>query len=113
MRTHRLSPLFCSMILVPAFAVGGCDAAATIAGDAMQGEARNLVAAQCQQVAGGAGIVSGRIAEVCACTAETLVTGGSVVPTDITRERVETIVNDCAKRTSTADSAARTEETGG
>lgn len=100
-------------ILAGAITLGGCDAATQIAGDAVQGEARNLVAAQCQQVSEGAGIVAGRVAEVCRCAADTFMADRDLTPADITRERIEGIVNQCAARTGASGTAAPTEETGG
>lgn len=102
-----------AVMLASALALAGCDAATQIAGDAVQGEARNLVAAQCQQVSEGAGIVAGRIAEVCACAADTFVAERDFNPANINRARVEAIVNECARRTSPAGGATPTETTGG
>ena len=104
----RFLPLFAA-----ALALASCDAATQIAGDAVQGEARNMVAAQCQQATEGAGIIAGRVAEVCRCAADTFMADRDLSPADISRERIETIVNDCAKRTGAAVDAAPTEETGG
>ncbi|QDM39746.1 hypothetical protein [Altererythrobacter sp. TH136] len=113
MSKRRALPVRLLLIGSAAVALAGCDAATQIAGDAVQGEARNMVAAQCEQVAGGAGIVAGRIAEVCQCAAETFVADGRLTPGEINRERIETIVNDCAARTRPQGDAALTEEASG
>jgi hypothetical protein len=102
-----------ALIVVAITGLAGCDAATQIAGDAVQGEARSLMAAQCQQVSESAGIVAGRVAEVCECATDTFVAQRDFNPTNINRGRVEAIVNDCAKRTSSAGGAAPTEEAGG
>ena len=82
-----------------ACALAGCDAATQIAGEAAQGEVRNLVATQCAQVAESAGIVAGRVAEVCECSADTFMADREFTVGDVSRERLEAIVNDCAAKT--------------
>lgn len=107
MRTQAL------LAVAAACTLAACDAVSQIAGEAVTGEARNMVAAQCQQVAGGAGIVAGRVTEVCQCAADSLMADPDLTPADISRARVEAIVNDCAKRTSPVGGAAPTEVAGG
>jgi hypothetical protein len=87
------------VILAGGLALAGCDAATQIAGDAVEGEARNAIELQCRQVAEGAGIVAARVAEVCACSAETVLADRDFSVADISRARVEEIVNNCARRT--------------
>lgn len=100
-----------------ALALVGCDAATQIAGEAVEGEARNAIDAQCRQVAEGAGIVAARVAEVCACSAETLLATRDFSVADINRARVEEIVNGCARSTGAAatvdNQTLPTEEAGG
>lgn len=101
-------------LMACAASLAGCDAATQIAGDAMQGEVRSAVAAQCRQVAESAGIVAARVAEVCECSAETFVADEDLNLADVSRARIEGIVNACAKQTSTGPGrAAATEGTGG
>ena len=80
-------------------------------------EVRNAVAAQCEQVADGAGIVAARVAEVCQCSADTFMADPDLTLDDVTRERVEGIVNACAERTAPANgntaNAVTAEEIGG
>ena len=102
-----------TIVILCAVSLAGCDAASQIGGDVVQGEVRNAVAAQCQQVAEGAGIVAGRVAEVCQCAADTFMADSDLTLEDVSRTRVEGIVNDCAKRTSPAGVGAPTEEAGG
>ena len=84
------------VISASALTLVGCDAASDIAGDAVQGELRNIVATQCQQVAEGAGIAAARIGEVCQCSANTFMDDPDLNMDDVSRERIEGIVNDCA-----------------
>ena len=104
-------------LMLVAGSLADCDAAKEIAGDAVAGEVRNAVAAQCEQMAGSAGIVGARVAEVCQCSADTFMADPDLTLEDVTRERVEGIVNDCAERTgAAAGNAADTttaEEIGG
>ena len=110
-------------LIAPAIAaasLAGCDAATQIAGDAVQGEVRNVVATQCQQVSEGAGIAAGRVAEVCECAADTYAKDPDMTLEDITRERIEGIVNDCTAQTGASTGASGnfgettpTEEIGG
>ena len=86
-------------LALAALALTGCDAATQIAGEAVQGEVRATVAAQCEQVAEGAGIVASRVAEVCQCSADTLMADSDLTLEDASRERIEGIVNACAKST--------------
>ena len=106
--------------IVAAASLAGCDAATQIAGDAVEGEVRNAVAAQCLQVAEGTGLVAGRVAEICECAADTYVNDPDLTLDDISRERIEGIVNDCAARTGDSSGATGnfgettpTEEIGG
>lgn len=85
-----------------ALSLAGCDAATQIAGDAVQGQVRNTVAAQCEQVSQNVGIVAARVAEVCQCSADTFMADSNLTLDDVTRERVEGIVNACAERTGAA-----------
>ncbi len=85
-----------SMLSFAAVALAGCDAATQIAGDAVEGEVRNAVAAQCEQVAESAGIVAGRVAEVCECSADAYLADPDRSMADVSRERIEGIVNQCA-----------------
>ena len=95
----------------------GCDAATQIAGEAVQGEMRNAVAAQCEQMAESAGIVGARVAEVCQCSADTFMADPDLTLEDVTRENVEGIVNGCARSTGAATGNSTetmpTEEIGG
>ena len=102
-----------SLTLAGALALAGCDAATQIAGETVQGEARHLIVAQCQQATEGAGILAGRVADVCQCAADTFMADRDLTPADASRARVEAIVNDCAKRTSPAGTTAPTEVAGG
>ena len=107
-----------SMAAVMAFAaLAGCDAATQIAGDAVQTEARNAVTAQCSQIAEGAGIVAGRVAEVCECAVQTFVAEANLTLEDVSRARIEGIVNQCAAKTGAAtagsNEAAPMENIGG
>jgi len=96
-------------LLLVAGSLAGCDAATQIAGDAVEGEVRNAVAAQCAQMAGSAGIVGARVAEVCQCSADTFMADPDLTLEDATPERIEGIVNDCATRTAaTTGNAADT-----
>ena len=101
----RVSTMFAITI-----ALAGCDAATQIAGDAVEGEVRNAVAAQCQQVSESAGIVAERVAEVCECSADTFVSDPDLSLEDVSRERIEGIVNQCAQSTG-ADTGTSTETT--
>jgi hypothetical protein len=114
MRIRWIAPI------MAAAALAGCDAATQIAGDAVQGEIRSVVATQCRQVSESAGIAAGRVSEVCECAADTYAKDPDLTLDDITRERVEGIVNDCTARTGTATGASGsfgettpTEEIGG
>ena len=113
MRTSLILPILAAVSLA------GCDAATQIAGEAVQGELRNAVIAQCQQASEGAGIAAGRVAEVCACAAQTYVEDPDLTLDDITRERIEGVINDCTSQTGAAGGASGsfqttpTEEAGG
>jgi len=100
---------------VAALALAGCDAATQIAGEAVQGEVRNAIDAQCRQVAEGAGIVASRVADVCGCTVETFLADGDVSLADVSPAKVEEIVNRCARSTGTGadNQTLPTEESGG
>ncbi len=99
---------------IAALALAGCDAATQIAGEAVQGEVRNAVAAQCEQVAENAGIVAGRVAEVCQCSADTFMADSDLTLDDVSRERIEGIVNACAKSTAGGNwNTVPAEENGG
>ena len=93
-----------ALIAVAALSLAGCDAATQIAGDAVQGQVRNTVAAQCEQVSQNAGIVATRVAEVCQCSADTFMADPKLTLDDVTPARVEGIVNACAERTGAASS---------
>ena len=88
-----------ALVALAALSLAGCDAATQIAGDAVQSQVRNTVAAQCEQMSENAGIVSARIAEVCQCSADTYMADADLTLDDVTRERVEGIVNACAEST--------------
>ena len=92
-----------------------CDAATQIAGEAVQGEIRNAVALQCQEASQGAGIVAGRVAEVCECTADSFMADRQLTLDDVSRERIEGLVNQCTARTAPggATRTAPMEQTGG
>ena len=106
-----------TLMIAAATALAGCDAATQIAGEAVQGEVRNAVAAQCEQISENAGIVSGRVSEVCQCSADTFVSDPDLTMEDVSRERIEGIVNACAESTSaqpgTSSEATPAEEIGG
>ena len=87
------------LLLLGAVSLGGCDAATDIAGDAFEGELRNTVTAQCEQVAEGASIAGPRISQVCECVADTYIEVPDLSLDDISQERVTSIVNDCAAST--------------
>ncbi len=87
------------MTALAALALTGCDAAQQIAGEAVEGEIRNAVTMQCQEVAQGAGFVAGRVAEVCRCSADTFMADENLTLDDVSRERIEGIVNGCAEST--------------
>ena len=104
-------------IALCALSLAGCDAATQIAGEAVEGEVRNAIAAQCEQVAESTGIVAARVAEVCQCSADTFMADPDLTLEDVTRENVEGIVNACARSTGAADGTwtetTPTEEIGG
>ena len=108
-------PMIRALLLIAAAgSLTACDAATQIAGDAVQGEMRNAIASQCQQVAEGAGIVAGQVAQVCECSAETFVADPDLTLEDVSRERIEGIVNECAaKLGSGATPSLPAEEIGG
>lgn len=105
-----------ALVLV-AGSLAGCDAATQIAGEAVEGEVRNAVAAQCEQMAESTGIVAARVAEVCQCAAETFMDDPDLTLEDATRENLEGIVNACTASTSGANANSTetvpTEEIGG
>ena len=98
---------------IAAVLLAGCDAATEIAGDTFEGEARNAISAQCQQISESAGIAAGRIAEVCECSADTFLADPDLTLADVSRERIEGIVNDCAATTGSAPETTPAEEIGG
>ncbi|WP_338244143.1 hypothetical protein [Aurantiacibacter hainanensis] len=87
------------LLVLGTVSLSGCDAASDIAGDALEGELRNAVTAQCQQVAENASIAAPRISQVCECVADTYIEDPDLTLDDISRERVTSIVNDCAAST--------------
>jgi transcription elongation factor len=111
MQKTLIAPLLIAGILA------GCDAATEIAGEAVQGEVRNAVAAQCKQIAENAGVVAGRVAEVCKCSADTFMADSDLTLDDVTRENIEGIVNRCASDTDSASETGTgtmpTEDSGG
>ena len=89
-----------AFVLIPALlALGGCDAATEIAGDTIESEMRRGVVAQCEQVAEGAGIAAGRVSAVCQCSADKFAADKSLSLSDITRERLQGIVEACVAQT--------------
>ncbi len=95
-----------ALIVLPAVTLLiGCEAASDIAGDAMKNEIRNVIATQCEQVSADAGIVADRIAQVCACSADTLMNDPDLTMEDISRERIEGIVNTCTAQTGSGTAA--------
>ncbi len=94
----RLTSPFALLLLVGS--LSGCDAATQIAGDAVKGEVRNVVVAQCEQIAQNAGVVAARVTEVCQCSADTFMADPDLTLEDATPAKVEGIVNDCAASTS-------------
>ena len=86
-------------LLLFAGSLTACDAATQIAGEAIEGEVRNVVATQCEQIAENMGIVAGRVSEVCRCSADTFMDDPDLTLEDATRENVEGIVNACTART--------------
>jgi len=90
-------------IAFTALILTGCDAASQIAGEAVEGEMRNAVAGQCEQVAENAGIVAGRVGDVCRCTADAFIDDPELTIEDISRANIEAIVNDCAVRNASAE----------
>ncbi|GGD54745.1 hypothetical protein GRI62_03915 [Erythrobacter arachoides] len=95
MTTHKQVLLLIACLV----SLPGCDAATQIAGDALEGEIGNAVTAQCLQVAESAGIVAGRVAQVCECTANAFVTDPDLTIEDASPQRIEGIVNQCATET--------------
>ncbi len=93
----RLKSPFALLLLAGALA--GCDAATQIAGEAVEGEVRNVVAAQCEQIAENAGVVAARVTEVCQCSADTFMADPDLTLEDATPGNVEGIVNACAAST--------------
>ena len=77
----------------------GCDAATEIVGDTVETELRRGIVGQCEQVAEGAGIAAGRIAAVCQCSADTFVADGTLALSDISPERLQSIVESCVAET--------------
>ena len=82
-----------------AASLAGCDAATTIAGDAVRAETRNAVVAQCQEAAQGAGIVAGRIGSVCECSADAFLADEPFSMADLDPARLEEILNSCVAQT--------------
>ncbi len=104
------------VLLLFAGSLSACDAATQIAGEAVEGEVRNVVAAQCEQIAENTGIAS-RVSEVCRCSADTFMDDPDLTLEDATRENVESIVNACAATTrgtnANSPETLPTEEIGG
>ncbi len=98
------------LLAVAAVALAGCDAATQIAGEAVEGEIRNAVAAQCEEVAQGASFVAGHVAEVCQCSTDRFMADPDLTLDDVTRDNIEGIVNACA-RTTAPESGTWTETT--
>ena len=96
-----------AVILLP---LSACDAASEIAGDALNSEIRSQVVAQCEAVAENAAIVADRITAVCECSANTFMDDPELTVNDIRPERIEGIVNDCARETGEPNSAETAEE---
>ena len=96
------------LLSVGVLGLAGCDAATQIAGDAVEGEARNAIVAQCEQVSANAGIAAGRVSQVCQCSADTFLADPDLTIDDVSRERLTAIVNACAEKTS-AEPAGSTE----
>ncbi|MGI8944488.1 MAG: hypothetical protein ACR2FJ_09730 [Qipengyuania sp.] len=119
MAPKEVEPMLKRAILLPlcVLSLAGCDAATQIAGETVEGEARSAIAAQCRQFSEGAGIAAGRIAEVCQCSADTVMADPDLTLADMSRERLEGIVNECAARTGPASgketATTPTEEIGG
>lgn len=86
------------VLIAAAGSLTACDAATQIAGEAVEGEVRNAIAGQCQQVAEGVGIVAGQVAQVCECSADTFLADPDLTLGDVSRERIEGIVNECAAK---------------
>ena len=113
-RTPAMKTRMALAVAAVTVALAGCDAATQIAGEAVHGEVRNAIDAQCRQAAENAGIVAARVAQVCACSVETFLAGGDASLADIDPARVEGIVNGCASSTGAADASTEpTEEIGG
>jgi hypothetical protein len=102
------------VLIAAAGSFTACDAPTQIAGGAVQGEMRNAITSQCQQAAEGAGIVAGQVTEICECSAETFLADPDLSLGDVSRERIEGIVNECAaKLGSGATQSLPAEEIGG
>ncbi len=86
--------------------LAGCDAAQDIAGPVIEGEVRNRIVQQCQQASESAGIVAARVSEVCECTADTYVNDPDLTMDDVSTERIEAIINECAASTDAPVEAA-------
>ena len=80
-------------------ALGGCDAATEIAGDTLETEMRGAIVAQCEEVASGAGIAAGRVSAVCQCSAEKFKADTNLTLADVSRERLQGIVEACVAET--------------
>ena len=87
------------LLALSCLSLAACDAAQDIAGDAIEGEVRNQIVQQCQQVSESAGIAAARVGDVCECAAETYVNDPDLTMDDVSRERIVAIVNECAAST--------------
>ncbi|VVT12565.1 hypothetical protein [Erythrobacter sp. EC-HK427] len=95
-----------TLLAAAALALTGCDAATQMAGDAVEAEIRNAVVLQCQEMSQSAGIVADRVAGVCECSADAFLNDPDLTADDISRENIETIVNECATSAAPAAEAS-------
>ncbi|WP_435417245.1 hypothetical protein WAB17_10230 [Parerythrobacter aurantius] len=89
-----------ALLLLPLAAVlGACDAATEIAGDTLESGVRGAVVAQCEELASGAGIAASRLSAVCQCSADKLKSDTDLSPADLSRERLQGIIDTCVAET--------------
>jgi len=82
-----------------ALGLASCD----VAMEQMDGQVRQAVADQCQQVAESTGVAGDLVLPVCECTSNKLLEGGAAQISDIDQARIEEILQGCLAETSPAD----------
>jgi hypothetical protein len=83
--------------LLALLALGGCDVAADMAGDAIAGEVRAQYLAQCSGVAEGAGIAAGNVEAACNCSADKFAKDFAGGELQIDQSRIEGVVKSCVQ----------------